>query len=255
MNLRSYLRGAGIGILITAVVLSFGGGSRTKAMSDSEIMERAKELGMSDGNETLTEAYTVATAPEIEALTEEPSETVLQEPPSEVSAGEVSVSAAEPDPIEEAPGEESVSGSEPVKEASGKESVSEAEAVKEPGEKSAENVIEEGIRDNQTTALKSDLTGEDKTKSELLADAAETEAGDQSQVTETDSGFISIHVNAGSSSTAVARELEKAGAVSSASQFDGFLCANGYDRRLSTGDFRIPRGASDDEIARILMRR
>ncbi len=272
MNLRSYLRGAGIGILITAVVLSFGGGSRTKAMSDSEIMERAKELGMSDGNETLTEAYTVATAPEIEALTEEPSETVLQEPPSEVSAGEVSVSAAEPEPIEEAPGEvsvsaaeqesikeasgkESVSGSEPVKEASGKESVSEAEAVKEPGEKSAENVIEEGIRDNQTTALKSDLTGEDKTKSELLADAAETEAGDQSTVTETDSGFISIHVNAGSSSTAVARELEKAGAVSSASQFDGFLCANGYDRRLSTGDFRIPRGASDDEIARILMRR
>ena len=228
MNLRSYLRGAGIGILITAVVLSFGGGSRTKAMSDSEVMERARELGMSGGNETLTEAYTVATAPEIEALAE---------------------------PVKETSGKESVSGSEPVKEASGKESVSEAEAVKEPGEKSAENVIEEGIRDNQTTALKSDLTGEDKTKSELLADAAETEAGDQSPVTETDSGFISIHVNAGSSSSAVAGELEKAGAVSSASRFDGFLCANGYDRRLSTGDFRIPRGASDDEIARILMRR
>jgi len=243
MNLRSYLRGAGIGILITAVVLSFGGGSRTKAMSDSEVMERARELGMSGGNETLTEAYTVATAPEIEALAE----------PVKEASGKESVSEVEP--AKEASGEVSVSEAEPAKEASGKESVSEAEAVKEPGEKSAENVIEEGIWDNQTTELKSDLTGEDKKKSELLADAAETEAGDQSSVTETDSGFISIHVNAGSSSSAVARELEKAGAVPSASKFDGFLCANGYDRRLSTGDFRIPRGASNDEIARILMRR
>ncbi len=273
MNLRSYLRGAGIGILITAIVLSFGGGSRTKAMSDSEVMERARELGKSGGNETLTEAYTVATAPEIEALAEpvkeaSGKESVSGSEPVKEASGKESVSGSEPvkeasgkesvsgsEPVKEASGKESVSGSEPVTEASGKESVSEAEAVKEPGEKSAENVIEEGIRDNQTTALKSDLTGEDKTKSELLADAAETEAGDQSPVTETDSGFISIHVNAGSSSSAVARELEKAGAVSSASRFDGFLCANGYDRRLSTGDFRIPRGASDDEIARILMRR
>ena len=239
MNLRSYLRGAGLGILITAIILIFGGGNRTKAMTDAEVMARARELGMSDGNETLTEAYTVATAPEPAAV-EKPSEEITVSEPAVAEEPSEEVNVSRPAAPEE-PSEE-VTASRPAE-------------PEEAEEKTAEEIIEESIRDKQTTELKSDVTGENKTKSELLADAAETEAESQSAVTETQNGFISVHVNAGSSSTAVANELEKAGAVSSASAFDGFLCANGYDRRLSTGDFRIPAGASDEEIARILMRR
>ena len=269
MNLRSYLRGAGLGILITAIILIFGGGNRTKAMTDAEVMARARELGMSDGNETLTEAYTVATAPEPAAV-EKPSEEITVSEPAVPDEPLKEVTVSRPAVAEEPSEEITVSEPAVAEEPSEEVNVSRPAAPEEPSEevtasrpaepeeaeeKTAEEIIEESIRDKQTTELKSDVTGENKTKSELLADAAETEAESQSAVTETQNGFISVHVNAGSSSTAVANELEKAGAVSSASAFDGFLCANGYDRRLSTGDFRIPAGASDEEIARILMRR
>ncbi|MBQ9550006.1 MAG: hypothetical protein IJU87_04260 [Lachnospiraceae bacterium] len=257
MNLRSYLRGAGLGILVAAVILTFGGGSRTKAMTDAEVLERARELGMSDGNETLTEAYTVATAPEIEKMPEieeNPEIEEIPEKPSEAVGETGSVSNITPsEPAAEKATEKPAA--EEAAEKPAAEEAAEKPTAEEAAEKPAEDILEESIKNRQTTELKSDLTGEDKTKSELLADAAETEAESEPSITETETGFVSVHINAGSSSTVVAKELEKAGAVSCASAFDGFLCANGYDRRLSTGDFRIPAGASDEEIARILMRR
>ncbi len=85
MNLRSYLRGAGLGLLVAALVLSFSGTEKTKAMSDDEVKTRARELGMTDGNEILTEAYSVTAAPEI-TETAAPSETApepVDEPQTE----------------------------------------------------------------------------------------------------------------------------------------------------------------------------
>lgn len=45
MNLKYYLRGLGIGIFVTSVLLIFAG-SEKKQMSDEEIKRRAMELGM-----------------------------------------------------------------------------------------------------------------------------------------------------------------------------------------------------------------
>ena len=98
MSIRSYLRGAGLGILVAALTLTFGGGNKTKAMTDAEVRERAKELGMTGGNEVLTEAYTMAAAPEIIEASEAATGTmVISEPVSEVSseAASETVSAAE----------------------------------------------------------------------------------------------------------------------------------------------------------------
>ncbi|MCR4590094.1 MAG: hypothetical protein K5668_04685 [Lachnospiraceae bacterium] len=253
MSLRSYLRGGGLGILIAALVLTFSGTEKTKAMTDEEVKARALELGMTEGSTVLSEAYTVAEAPEVTgeasseeeiteivdtggALTNRPAEELPQETPSEEQSSETAST--------EAASTETAS-TEAAAEESSSEAASDASA----------DIIEESLKGQQTTSLTSDLTGEDKTKSELLADAVETEAESASPVTDSSSGFISIHINGGSTSTAVAKVLENAGAVSDAAEFDRFLCANGYDRRLSTGDFRIPAGAGDEEIARILMKK
>lgn len=45
MKLKYYLRGLGIGILVTTVILSLAGVGR-KNMTDEEVVKRAKELGM-----------------------------------------------------------------------------------------------------------------------------------------------------------------------------------------------------------------
>lgn len=46
MKLRYYLRGLGIGIFVTTVVMSIIFGDNKQVLSDKEIVERAQELGM-----------------------------------------------------------------------------------------------------------------------------------------------------------------------------------------------------------------
>lgn len=53
MRLKDYLRGLGMGMIVVVLILTIGGRDRT--MTDEEIMARARQLGMVDGNKTLTE--------------------------------------------------------------------------------------------------------------------------------------------------------------------------------------------------------
>ncbi len=50
MKLKYYLRGMGIGIILTAIVMGFALGGRKATLSDAEIIQRAKALGMVDGD-------------------------------------------------------------------------------------------------------------------------------------------------------------------------------------------------------------
>ena len=45
MKLRYYLRGLGVGILVTAVIMTVAL-SKKQPMTDDEVIKRAKELGM-----------------------------------------------------------------------------------------------------------------------------------------------------------------------------------------------------------------
>ena len=46
MRLKYYLRGLGIGIIVTAVILMIANAGQKSSMTDDEIMERAEQLGM-----------------------------------------------------------------------------------------------------------------------------------------------------------------------------------------------------------------
>ena len=51
-----YLRGLGLGMIVTALVMTFGLKTDNKTMTDAEVRARAKELGMTDGSTTLKDA-------------------------------------------------------------------------------------------------------------------------------------------------------------------------------------------------------
>ena len=54
MKLKYYLRGLGIGMMVTAIVLTLSFTSRRSGnLTDSEIREKARDLGMTDSRETL----------------------------------------------------------------------------------------------------------------------------------------------------------------------------------------------------------
>lgn len=55
MNLKFYLRGLGIGIFMTALIMGTVARSHPNTMSESEIRAEAKKLGMVDGRTVLTD--------------------------------------------------------------------------------------------------------------------------------------------------------------------------------------------------------
>ncbi len=242
MNLKSYLRGAGIGMVTAALVLMVSSGSTSHAMSDDEVRARAKELGMTDGSEVLLASSAVPT----DAVTSADGSTIEVSTPADGELQEGDDPSMEEVPDLVIRGGEVAESTEAATEAAPTETASETADTDAAGK---------ALEGQQTTSITSDVTGEDKNKSELLADAAETENETEAQPVKTDSGFVSITVSGGMSSTAIAKALQSAGAVNNAAEFDSFLCRNGYDRKLSTGEFRIPAGSSEEDIALILMKK
>ena len=77
MKLKYYLRGLGIGILVTAVIMGVTQGSRKETLSDREIRERAAALGMVEPGNSLAdlEAAETPAATEIPEAIETPAAT------------------------------------------------------------------------------------------------------------------------------------------------------------------------------------
>ena len=88
MKLKYYLRGLGIGILVTAVIMGVTQGSRKETLSDREIRERAAALGMVEPGNSLAdlEAAETPAATEIPEAIETPEAT---EAPAETETPEV----------------------------------------------------------------------------------------------------------------------------------------------------------------------
>ncbi len=55
MEKKYYLRGLGLGIIVTAVIMgiALSGGPVTREMTDEEVIARAKELGMTEDTRLL----------------------------------------------------------------------------------------------------------------------------------------------------------------------------------------------------------
>lgn len=63
---------------------------------------------------------------------------------------------------------------------------------------------------------------------------------------------VTIEIFRGDSSYAVSKRLEEAGLVEDAREFDAYLMENGHSRSIRAGIYRIPAGASWEEIADII---
>ncbi len=103
MNLKYYLRGLGIGIVVTAIIMSISASSEKETLSDAQIKARAAELGMVETSGVLSEleepAPTESSMPTEEPVpTEEPMPTATPAPTKEPEPTEEPVLAEEPMP-------------------------------------------------------------------------------------------------------------------------------------------------------------
>ncbi len=215
MERKYYLRGLGIGILVTAIIMGIAlPGKQT--MTDEEVIARAKELGMVE-NTLLSEEEAAAEDAESDAADTE--DTAGEA--AEDTAGD---SAAEKEDEESA---EDAAESSTAASALEKESGNEAAAVQDEtgGDAAAGSAAEEEITEASEETVAADITS---------------------------AAVKTITVTNGDGSYTVAKKLADAGVVTSAENFDTYLCQNGYDKKLRTGTFSIPADASDEQIARIV---
>lgn len=184
MKLKYYLRGLGIGILVTTVILSLAGVGR-KNMTDEEAVKRAKELGMVES-------------------------TLLSDLPDQTKTDEVR-------PTE--PG------------------ISLQPETSEPEESASTPETPEAPEETPVAPEETPVSPEDGNPD---IPTGET---------------VTLVIGRGESSTTVSKNLKKAGIVEDAAAFDRFLCNNGYDKKIITGTYEIPYGASEEEIAKIITRK
>ncbi len=245
MEKKYYFRGLGLGIIVTAVIMGIAlpGGTKKREMTDDEVIARAKELGMIEDSRLLEPT---GEDPDSEDAAAEPEEPVRKDialkAEAEAAAGKTD-EAKVPDP----------SGTAPAAAAEQKPTVD----TPEP----AQTVTSAASSETRPKPDTNEMTKQDDDVSPA-PDAAEGDddadpvpggtGGNRGTNQASAAGTKSVTIVGGDGSYTVAKKLETAGLVSSAASYDTYLCEHGYDKKLRTGTFQIPEGATDEQIARIV---
>lgn len=253
MKLKYYLRGIGIGVILTAIIMGFALGGRKATISDAQVIERAKELGMTEGG-VLTDG-----SGEVEnngATLSSSSGETLDEAGKEISEEIDETVALASESISTLVKEEEERENKESKDtaASGKSS-SEATTLVSKGKEdsSSMNASSKENEDASTTGK-----SETKTEESTAAASANTSVNASSEETNlTEAGAINtesktVTIPGGLSSDGVAQVLYNAGVIDNASSFNRYLIDQGKDRIIRSGTKVIPAGATYAEIAAII---
>ena len=216
MRLKYFLRGVGIGILVTTIILTATHASERR-MSDSEVIDRAIELGMSfsashSGQQSGTE----------EASTDESSTG------QETSGDDVTDDLQHDGETETEMG--SQSPSETVS-----ESTSDGEAS--PGKESVTGMTTQAITETTT-----ELTTENN-------NAGSAAGVMNNEVT------CTINITKGMSSRTVCDMLKQNGIIEDAADFDRYLIKTGYDDKIRVGEVEVNSGMTYEELTASLYKK
>ena len=201
MNVKSYLKGIGVGMIVASLILIIAGNNR---MSDADVIKRAKELGMVEASAVNQSTETVVTANTEE--TKENAEAETKENSAETSTVETTEDKTD---VENNTTDTDENKSEDV-------------------ETEDSNVSEDNVADSNAT---------DETTDTATENIGET---------------VKVEVRSGMSSESVSLAVKNAGLVDDDTEFNKYLCENGYDKRLRVGSFDIPSGSDFETISKYL---
>ena len=222
MRLKYFLRGVGIGILVTTIILTATHASERR-MSDSEVIDRAIELGMSfsashSGQQSGTE----------EASLDESSTG------QETSGDDVTDDSQ--NETETEPG--SQSSSETVS-----ESTSDGEASTGKVSEAVTGMTTQAITETtETTETTTELTTE-------IENAGSVAGIMNNEVT------CTINITKGMSSRTVCDMLKQNGIIEDAADFDRYLIKTGYDDKIRVGEVEVNSGMTYEELTALLYKK
>lgn len=218
MKRKYYMRGLGVGILVTAILCAFAYPKQSEPMTDAEVIARAKQLGYvkdeggvtPDDIDKIKENGKVSGTP---GVTEDPESTpnITDEP--EGTPGPTSSPVPTPEPPNPPDGPE-----------------------------------KPDVPATPTPAVKPTATSVPTKKPTEKPKATATPVGSVSS----DGKSYTITVERGMTATRVAERLAAAGAISDVNDFISYLRKNNLTDFINIGKFTIPKGASYEEIGHLL---
>lgn len=218
MKLKYYLRGLGIGIIVTTIILSISFSNRETEISEEEIIARAMQLGMVMQEDTELQTAT-------EMLQEELSRT-------DQDADEVEVQTEFIESI----------GTETT------------EVDTQLGDTELESTQENTELQDDETDVQSEATEMQDTENEMTAETTETEESTDTTASRPvrTEGTYRLVINKGDVCRVVCEKLAENGIIEDAEALRKHLFEIGYANSLSTGKYDIPYGLTMEEVAQVI---
>lgn len=252
MNLKYYLRGLGLGIVMAAIVLGITASGKKAALTEEEIVARAKELGMVEEEEL---------EKQLEDARAETEQKAKEEAMAEYSAAhEESLSTeAKGSGLDAQAGEGRPGTEDGQAEESGQEEAPEKEAGSE-GNEAAGNAGKDGEGQNETReqgsgdegSREQDAQGNEGGSREPGTDReAESEGMTERGMAEGEKQTFFI-VKKGESPYSIGKRMEEEGLLPKDAGFDRYLVDHGFDTKVVAAEYAIPADADMETIAKII---
>ena len=257
MNIRNYLKGIGVGIIVASLVLIIAGKFNNKAMTDDDVIKRAKELGMVEST-TLTQPSAnnglVTNDSNDRAIADDKESNVADQSGAGGDTNADDANAADADKNTTANSTDANSTTDKNQTASeADKNTTDANNSSDKNQSSTDNNNTGKGTDTNTT---NNQTGSDTDKNSTATDSNSStdknQTGAGSDKTVKSSETVSVEVKSGMSSESAAAAAKDAGLVDDDIEFNKYLCANGYDKRLRVGQYDIPKGSDFETIAKYL---
>lgn len=275
MKLKYYLRGIGLGVIITAIIMGFALGAGKAPISDAEVIEKAKGLGMVEGG--VLSDYSDEDASGEDMLPEDagvsasadkmintasgadggPSFKDTSASNSAAAASVADIKADADKKVEADTGIGSPAVANGISGAAYKNSSAAASLSSKDLKDADKNKDKDKDKNKEKPVIdnkkKEEVTEEPEEASEVPAEEPNnTEENTQPEPTPAEPVSVQVTISGGSSSDKVAKILYDAGLVDDAVKFNRFLIESHLDTRIHSGNKNIMKGASYEDIAKAI---
>lgn len=275
MKLKYYLRGIGLGVIITAIIMGFALGAGKAPISDAEVIEKAKGLGMVEGG--VLSDYSDEDASGEDMLPEDagvsasadkmintasgadggPSFKDTSASNSAAAASVADIKADADKKVEADTGVGSPAVANGISGAAYKNSFAAASLSSKDLKDADKNKDKDKDKNKEKPVIdnkkKEEVTEEPEEASEVPAEEPNnTEENTQPEPTPAEPVSVQVTISGGSSSDKVAKILYDAGLVDDAVKFNRFLIESHLDTRIHSGNKNIMKGASYEDIAKAI---
>ena len=245
MRFKYYLRGIGLGIIFAVLIMIIAiHNHKDSFLSDKEIIEKAKELGMvmSDNNSENISGTELKFGSESSTTEIYKVDTETAKAPSESASSKKNDKTISKD--------------------------SESEDAQSDGTSTNKNLTDKTTEDKNSTDKAADKTTEDKNSTDKTTDKASEDKNSTDKTSKKSSenkdaknnnsqtnDYVIIKVKQGDVCRTISEALQNLGLVDDAEDFRKYMGKKGYADRIHAGEYKIPRNSTYEEIAQILIKK